>query len=86
MLCRATAGAVRFRTAATAATLGDVLLLALTVVTDARTDAAHLVIDNAVAAGRRTGSYTAVCGAPVLAGSLTAPPGQPCRPRIRAAR
>jgi len=39
---------------------------------DARTGAAHLVASDAVDSGRRAGRYVAVCGAGLLAGSLTA--------------
>ena len=49
------------------------LKLALTAVTDARTHRAHLVTDDASAAGRRSGRYKALCGAIVLAASLTIP-------------
>ncbi len=42
--------------------------------TDARTHRAHLVTDEAAAAGRAdVGSYVAVCGVVVLAASLTTP-------------
>jgi hypothetical protein len=41
-------------------------------VTDARTSVAHLVTDEAMAAGRAQGRYQAVCGREVLASSLTA--------------
>lgn len=42
-------------------------------ITDARTGAAHLVTDAAAARGRLRGRYEAICGARVLAASLTAP-------------
>lgn len=43
-------------------------------VTDARTGTAHLVTDEAMAAGRRAGGrYSAGCGIEVLPASLTAP-------------
>lgn len=71
-------GEALFRSAITAATLGDVLPTPiLTAVTDAYTGAAHLITD-AAATGRPAGSYIAVCGQPMLAGSLTAPMGRPC--------
>lgn len=38
--------------------------------TDTRTVVAHLVTDEAVAAGRRAGRYVGLCGADVLPGSL----------------
>jgi hypothetical protein len=46
---------------------------------DARTGEAHQVTTEAVDSGRDTGRYTAVCGAEVLAASLTAPPTRYCR-------
>lgn len=39
----------------------------------------HLVTDEAMAAGRRYGVYTAVCSADVLAASLTMPESARCR-------
>ena len=46
---------------------------------DARTRRAHLVTDDAVAAGRAdAGRYAAVCGAVVLAASLTTPEASYC--------
>lgn len=46
---------------------------------DARTRSAHLVTDDAVAAGRAdAGRYVAVCGAVVLAASLTTPEASYC--------
>ncbi|MGH3799847.1 MAG: hypothetical protein ACRDTD_06900 [Pseudonocardiaceae bacterium] len=46
---------------------------------DARTGAAHLVTDQAVTAGRRSGGrYAAVCGQQVLGASLTEPPRGTC--------
>lgn len=39
----------------------------------------HLVTDEAMAAGRPTGCYTAECGDEILAGSLTAPESSRCR-------
>ncbi|MGH3889817.1 MAG: hypothetical protein ACRDSZ_25180 [Pseudonocardiaceae bacterium] len=47
---------------------------------DARTLAAHLVADEAVAVGRQRGKgrYFALCGVEVLAASLTEPPQRPC--------
>ncbi len=48
--------------------------------TDAATSAAHLVTDKSVAATRRAGSlYVAVCGAQVLAASLTTPERGQCQ-------
>lgn len=47
---------------------------------DARTGAAHLVTDEAVAEGRRHGGlYAAVCGRQVLGASLTDPGTGRCR-------
>lgn len=40
---------------------------------------AHLVTEHAMAAGRRAGRYAAVCGAEVLAASLTAVERSHCR-------
>jgi hypothetical protein len=51
---------------------------ALLAVTDAD-GIAHLVTDAAMAAGRRAGRYAAVCGAEVIAASLTAPEFSRCR-------
>ncbi len=51
----------------------------LLAVTDAQTSLAHLVTVQAMAAGRPHGRYTAVCGYPVLAASLTAPESDSCR-------
>lgn len=48
-------------------------------ITDARTGAAQLVNDRAVATGRRAGHYVALCGTRVLAASLTVPPVRSCR-------
>lgn len=42
-------------------------------IADARTQVAHLVTDESFAAHRHSGRYLAVCGARVLAASLTAP-------------
>ncbi|MGH3912459.1 MAG: hypothetical protein ACRDTC_03460 [Pseudonocardiaceae bacterium] len=39
----------------------------------------HLVTEEAMAAGRPTGCYLAVCGSPVLAASLTTPERSSCR-------
>jgi hypothetical protein len=39
----------------------------------------HLVTEEAMAAGRPIGRYVAVCGAPVLAASLTTPECSSCR-------
>ncbi|MGH3885993.1 MAG: hypothetical protein ACRDSZ_05365 [Pseudonocardiaceae bacterium] len=48
---------------------------------DARTLAAHLVTDEAIAVGRQRGKgrYIARCGVEVLAASLTQAPQRPCR-------
>ena len=46
---------------------------------DASTGRTHLVRDDAVVAGRRAGRYVAVCGAVLLAASLTAPGDTYCR-------
>ncbi|MGH3906850.1 MAG: hypothetical protein ACRDTE_22110 [Pseudonocardiaceae bacterium] len=51
----------------------------LITVTDARTGLAHLVTEEAMVAGRRGGSFTAVCACVVLAASLTAPERGHCR-------
>lgn len=48
-------------------------------ITDARTGAARLVTDAAAARGRLRGRYEAICGARVLAASLTAPATGMCR-------
>lgn len=40
---------------------------------------AHLVTDDAMAAGRRAGRYVAVCGSEVIAASLTTPESRHCR-------
>ena len=40
---------------------------------------AHLVAEEAMAAGRRGGRYLAVCGTQVLAASLTTPEHGSCR-------
>ncbi|MGH4017144.1 MAG: hypothetical protein ACRDSL_25105 [Pseudonocardiaceae bacterium] len=47
--------------------------------TDTRTVVAHLVTDEAVAAGRRAGRYIGVCEAVVLPGSLTEGTDRFCR-------
>ena len=49
------------------------------VMVDARTAVAHLVTDEAMAAGRRAGRYTAACRTVVLAGSLTQDSDDYCR-------
>lgn len=46
--------------------------------TDTRTVVAHLVTDDAVAAGRRAGRYVGVCGAIVLPGSLKEDTNRSC--------
>ncbi len=53
--------------------------VALLGVTDARTSVAHLVTDEAMAAGRSQGRYWAVCEREVLASSLTAEESGPCQ-------
>ncbi|MDQ3153273.1 MAG: hypothetical protein M3R63_16680, partial [Actinomycetota bacterium] len=50
----------------------------VTDVTDARTHRSHLVTDDASTAGRRSGRYEALCGAIVLAASLTTPDRDRC--------
>lgn len=45
---------------------------------DTRTMVAHLVTDEAMAAGRRAGSYVGVCGAVVLPGSLKEDTNRSC--------
>ncbi|MGH3939919.1 MAG: hypothetical protein ACRDTG_15070 [Pseudonocardiaceae bacterium] len=42
-------------------------------ITDAHTHSAHLITDEAFAAGCRAGRYLATCGAEVLTASLTTP-------------
>jgi hypothetical protein len=55
--------------------------------TDATTGTAHLVTDESVAAGHRAGGiYVAVCGAQVLAASLTMPERDQCQSCTREAR
>lgn len=69
--------AFRRRDHATPAT-GSVSVLA-TPVTDARTHCVHLVSDAGAAAGRaNAGRYVALCGAEVLAASLTTPESGYC--------
>lgn len=46
---------------------------------DAETGTTHLVSDEEVDSGRHAGRYVAVCGAVVLAASLTAPAKKYCR-------
>lgn len=66
----------RHRASAAGATAVPFRLVALT---DARTGAAHLLTDEAMAAGRRAGGrYAAECGAEVLPASLTAPEHRSC--------
>ena len=48
-------------------------------ITDARTGTDHLVTDAAAARGRPGGLYLTVCGARMLAASLTAPAAGTCR-------
>ncbi|MGQ0777300.1 MAG: hypothetical protein ACT4NY_23275 [Pseudonocardiales bacterium] len=42
-------------------------------ITDTRTRSAHLITDEAFAAGCRAGRYVAACGAEVFTASLTTP-------------
>ncbi|MGH3903630.1 MAG: hypothetical protein ACRDTE_05480 [Pseudonocardiaceae bacterium] len=51
----------------------------LLAVTDAHTSLAHLVTLEAMAAGRRSGVYVAVCDSEVVASSLTAEESGHCR-------
>jgi len=51
----------------------------LTVVTDARSGTAHLVTEEAMAAGRPTGRYVGLCDGEVIAASLTTPARGYCR-------
>ena len=53
--------------------------VALRAVVDVSSALAHLVTDEAMAAGRRSGRYLAVCGDRVLAASLTAPESGYCK-------
>lgn len=46
--------------------------------TDARHGARHYLTDDAASAGRGTGRYIAVCGAEILAASISAPDGRAC--------
>ncbi|MFN2496487.1 MAG: hypothetical protein ABR608_11360 [Pseudonocardiaceae bacterium] len=55
-------------------------------VTDAHTLEAHLVAEDALIAGRRSGCYRAACGAVVLAASLTVEERDYCRPCARQQR
>lgn len=48
-------------------------------ITDARTQVQHAVTDESVAQHRHAGRYRAVCGAQVLAASLTAPARGQCQ-------
>jgi hypothetical protein len=47
-------------------------------IVDARTSMEHLITDESAAAHRHAGRYLAVCGAQVLAASLTAPQRSRC--------
>jgi len=47
--------------------------------TDTRTAIAHLVTEDAMAAGRQAGSYVGACGAEVLPGSLQEDTNRYCR-------
>lgn len=55
------------------------ILSRVVAMTDTRTMVAHLVADDAAAAGRHTGRYVGVCGAVVLPGSLTEDASRYCR-------
>ncbi len=57
---------------------GVILALSYFAMTDVD-GVAHLVTDAAMATGRPTGRYAAVCGGQVLAASLTAPERGYCR-------
>lgn len=52
-------------------------------VTDVRNRGVHLMTEDAAVAGRRVGRYAALCGAEVLAASLTTPEAGYCRSCIR---
>lgn len=56
---------------ATVSVMSTVQVLHIPII-DAHTSRAHLVTDEAMAAGRRLGRYVAVCETVVLAASLTA--------------
>lgn len=53
------------------------------VITDATTGTAHLVTEDDVRAGRRTGQYRAVCTTLVLAASLLTPARHSCTDCVR---
>jgi hypothetical protein len=55
-------------------------------IVDARTSMEHLITDESVAAHRHAGRYLAVCGAQVLAASLTAPQRSRCPACARGVR
>jgi hypothetical protein len=55
-------------------------------IVDARTSMEHLVTDESVVAHRHAGRYLAVCGAQVLAASLTAPQRSWCSACTRGVR
>jgi hypothetical protein len=55
-------------------------------IVDARTSMEHLITDESVAAHRHAGRYLAVCGAQVLAASLTAPQRSRCPACTRGVR
>ncbi|HZA15759.1 MAG TPA: hypothetical protein VE645_02490 [Pseudonocardiaceae bacterium] len=66
------------RTARTSGATAPPRLIAMV---DATTGTAHRVTDESIAAGRRAGGiYVAVCGAQVLAASLTMPERDQCQP------
>jgi hypothetical protein len=55
-------------------------------IVDAQTSMEHLITDESVVAHRHAGRYLAVCGAQVLAASLTAPQRSRCPACTRGAR
>ncbi|MGH3848647.1 MAG: hypothetical protein ACRDRT_02900 [Pseudonocardiaceae bacterium] len=59
--------------------MGTAIRTHVVAMTDTRTVVTHLVTDEAVAAGRRTGRYVGVCGVAVLPGSLTEGTDRYCR-------
>jgi hypothetical protein len=58
----------------------------LTGMVDAETSVEHLITDESAVAHRHAGRYLAVCGAQVLAASLTAPQRSRCPACTRGAR
>ncbi|MGH3798397.1 MAG: hypothetical protein ACRDSP_26415 [Pseudonocardiaceae bacterium] len=60
--------------------MSGVAVVAVTPLVDGRTRAVHLLTDTDAAAGRAQGGrYVAVCGAVVVAASLSTPEGEACR-------